>query len=58
MSLLKQTPERCVCVMLASTLTQTLALTVVLCCGWHVFVTAAREMVLCAAAQTGSSHTR
>ena len=40
---------------LVFTLTVTLALTVVLCCGWHVIVTVAREMVLFAGAQRAPS---
>ena len=37
--------------MLAFTLTLTLAVMVVVCCGWHVFVIVSRETVLRVAAQ-------
>ena len=42
--------------MLVFTLELTLAVMAVPCCGWHVFVTVAREMVLCAAAQRKTSN--
>ena len=42
--------------MLVFTLELTLAMMAVPCCGWYVFVTVAREMVLCAAAQRKRSN--